>query len=173
MKSSLGSFSPPHKPERTHWTITPEPLPSKPDAVRVGSRHLFKQAPASDTVCLRLQLINVFNPQPWSGFRQLFVYQCDAMLTSFMVRAAYQSAVEEAVRAFWIKPDIFQLPRPENGQAIWGEEATQLAPRFSVAHGLSHPVWEWPDERYPSDMGPINIDPVKPRPINPAHEDDG
>ena len=81
-------FSPPHKPERTHWTITPEPLPSKPDAVRVGSRHLFKQAPASDTVCLRLQLINVFNPQPWSGFRQLFVYECDAMLTSFMVRAA-------------------------------------------------------------------------------------
>ena len=56
----------------------------------------------------------------------------------------YQSAVEEAVRAFWIKPDIFQLPQPENSQAIWGEEATQLASRFSVAHGLSHPFWEWP-----------------------------
>jgi hypothetical protein len=85
----------------------------------------------------------------------------------------YRQAVEKAVRAFGITPDIFLLPQPEKAETVWAEDATRLAPRFSVAHGLSYPFWDWPKEKYPSQMDKLT--PVAPpqHPISPAHEDDG
>jgi len=85
----------------------------------------------------------------------------------------YLEAVNNAVQGFWLNPQPYPLPQPEDAGAIWGDEAAQLAPRFSVAHGLSHPFWNWPLERYPHQMGILERQPLSERPINPAHEDDG
>lgn len=85
----------------------------------------------------------------------------------------YAEAVKNALKAFGLNPEPYPLSQPENAPEIWGEDATLLAPRFSVAHGLSHPFWTWPKERYPREMEPLDADVHAPMRINPAHEDDG
>jgi hypothetical protein len=85
----------------------------------------------------------------------------------------YRQAVERALRAFGIEPDIFLLPQPDNARTVWAEDATRLAPRFSVAHGLSYPFWDWPEEKYPPQIGDMPRQAPPQHPTNPAHEDDG
>lgn len=85
----------------------------------------------------------------------------------------YAKAVRNALHAFDLDPELYPLPQPENAIKIWGEDAKTLAPRFSVAHGLSHPFWTWPKERYPREMEALGADTHSPLRINPAHEDDG
>jgi len=85
----------------------------------------------------------------------------------------YGEAVKNAINGFHLNSEPYPLPQPENAFEIWGENASLLAPRFSVAHGLSHPYWTWPEERYPHHMKTMKAGTHTPIRINPAHEDDG